>query len=105
MKGYRMLVFEITQDENILIDEIKNSIPDITINPVDSISGDDIVQILVPLAAIIAPVTAQTIQKYFSDNRVTIKFDGVEVSALGYDKAMKILKEVLKAKDTENDDE
>lgn len=44
------------------------------------------------------PTVSQIQQKYFNDNRVTVKFDGVEISALGYEKAMKILKEMLEQK-------
>lgn len=51
-----------------------------------------------PLVSIIMPTVSQIQQKYFNDNRVTIKFDGVEISALGYEKAMKILKEMLEQK-------
>lgn len=51
-----------------------------------------------PLVSIIMPTVSQIQQKYFNDNRVTVKFDGVEISALGYEKAMKILKEMLEQK-------
>lgn len=51
-----------------------------------------------PLVSIIMPTVSQIQQKYFNDNRVTVKFDRVEISALGYEKAMKILKEMLEQK-------
>lgn len=51
-----------------------------------------------PLVSIIMPTVSQIQQKYFNDNRVTVNFDGVEISALGYEKAMKILKEMLEQK-------
>ncbi len=44
------------------------------------------------------PTVSQIQQKYFNDNRVTVKFDRVGISALGYEKAMKILKEMLEQK-------
>lgn len=51
-----------------------------------------------PLVSISMPTVSQIQQKYFNDNRVTVNFDGVEISALGYEKAMKILKEMLEQK-------
>ena len=62
---------------------------------IDSLDGNDFIEILVPLVSIMMPTISQILQKYFNDNRVIIKFDGIEISALGYEKAMKILKEVL----------
>ena len=84
-----MLVFEVLQDDKELIEEILQVFSVETTNEIDSLAGDDIIQILVPLTSIVAPLAAQVLQKFFDDNRVTIKYDGIEVYALGYEKAMK----------------
>lgn len=90
-----MLIFEILPDATDIKDDILSSIPESEVVSVDSLDGNDLIQILVPLAAVIMPVISQIVQKYFGNSCVTIKFDGIEISALGYEKAMKILKEVL----------
>lgn len=99
-----MLVFEIAQSAPEIKEEILSSIPSGDEIFVDSLDGNDIIQILVPLVSIVTPIVSQIIQKYFDDNRVTIKFDGVEISALGYEKAMKILKEVLSERKSSGND-
>ena len=99
-----MLVFEVLQDDKELIEEILQVFSVETTNEIDSLAGDDIIQILVPLTSIVAPLAAQVLQKFFDDNRVTIKYDGIEVSALGYEKAMKIFKEALEQRKGDLDD-
>lgn len=99
-----MLVFEIAPDAADVKEDIISSIPNSEVSSVDSLDGNDIIQILVPIAAVIMPVISQIFQKYFDDNRVTIKYDGIEISALGYDKAMKILKEVLSQRNSTKKD-
>lgn len=98
-----MLIFEVLQEDSDLLSEL-TSLLDIENYEVDSLDGNDIIQVLVPLASILAPVISQTIQKYFDNNRITIKFDGVEISAMGYEKAMKLLKEVSLQRESKKDD-
>jgi len=98
-----MLIFEVMQEDSNLLSALILSLG--TENyEVDSFDGNDIMQVLVPLASILAPVASQIIQKYFDNNRITIKFDGVEISAMGYDKAMKLLKEVSLQRESKKDD-
>jgi hypothetical protein len=104
MSMKQVLVFEFSQTETELLDELKNSFQSAKIEKVDSLGGGEITQLLIPLVSIVAPLVAATIQKYFNDNRVTIKYDNVEVSALGYDKAMKILEKVLAQKSKESNE-
>lgn len=94
-----MLVFEIMPDAVDVKEDILSALPNSNVASVDSLDGNDFLQILVPLVSVIMPIISQILQKYFDDNRVTIKYDGVEISALGYDKAMNILKEVLAHRD------
>lgn len=90
-----MLVFEILADATDIQGEISSAFPESEVQSVDSLDGSDLIQILVPLASVVMPVISQILQKYWGDNRVTIKFDGIEISALGYKKAMQLLKEIL----------
>lgn len=99
-----MLVFETTQDNREILSKLE-SLTGNEIFLIDSLDGNNIAQILIPLVSIVAPLVSQTIQKFFNDNRVTIKYDDVEVSALGYDKAMKLLQTVLEQKQESNIDD
>ena len=99
-----MLIFEILRNATEVKNDIIDSFPDNEVLSVDSLDGNDFIEILVPLVSIIMPTVSQILQKYFNDNRVSIKFDGIEISALGHEKAMKILKEVLELKNnTQNE--
>lgn len=90
-----MLIFEILPDTTDIRDDILSSFPESEVMSVDSLDGNDFIQLLVPLASIAMPVISQILQKYWDSNRVTIKYDGIEISALGYEKAMNILKEII----------
>lgn len=90
-----MLIFEILPDATDIRDDILSSFPESEVMSVDSLDGNDFIQLLVPLASIAMPVISQILQKYWDSNRVTIKYDGIEISALGYEKAMNILKEII----------
>lgn len=90
-----MLIFEISPNATDIKNDIIHCCPNCEMSSIDSLDGNDFIEILVPLVSIMMPTISQILQKYFNDNRVVIKFDGIEISALGYEKAMKILKEVL----------
>lgn len=89
-----MLIFEVLEENLDLANEVKAAFEGSEDLSIDSLDGYDIIQIMVPLVSIIATQAAVVLQKYFSDNRVTIKYDGIEISAMGYDKAMEILKKI-----------
>lgn len=89
-----MLIFEILEEDSDLAKEVKEAFEGSEELSIDSLDGNDIIQIMVPLASIISTQAAVVLQKYFSDKRVTIKYDGIEISAMGYDKAMEILKKI-----------
>lgn len=100
-----MLVFEIACDAWEIKEEIESSFAHeiVRISDIDSLDGNDFMQILVPLASVIMPIISQIIQKYLDNDRVTIKYDGIEISALGYEKAMKILEKALSNKESSED--
>jgi hypothetical protein len=93
MKGFVMLVFEVLQENHEALSGLK-TLPNAEVFQIDPLDGAAILQVAVPLVSIVAPLVAHTLQKYFEDNRVTIKYDGVEISAMGYEKAMKLFREV-----------
>lgn len=89
-----MLIVEVLEDDLDLANEVREAFEGSEELRIDSLDGNDIIQIMVPLVSIISTQAAVVLQKYFSDNRVTIKYDGIEISAMGYDKAMEILKKI-----------
>jgi len=83
-------------DDFIALDTLVNKNGNFTtVIPLD---GNQLLQIIVPIVSIVAPLVAQTVQKYFADNRVTIKINGIEISAQGYGNAMKLLNRLLQEK-------
>lgn len=95
-----MLIVEVQQSDKDVIDDIITSIPNEGVIKVDSLGSNDIIQILIPLVSITAPIFSQILQKYIDSQRVTIKYDGVEISAKSAEQAMELL-EKLKARQAE----
>ncbi|GHV84226.1 hypothetical protein AGMMS50212_15660 [Spirochaetia bacterium] len=89
-----MVIFEAKLENRNLFDEVIAVTADAEQVIVSSLDGGDLIQVIVPIVSIIAPLVAQTVQKLFADNRATIKYDGIEISAIGYDNAMKMFKEI-----------
>ncbi|MCH5262151.1 MAG: hypothetical protein J1F42_04495 [Lachnospiraceae bacterium] len=102
-----MIVFEVQQSEKDIIDDIITSVPNEGAIKVDSLGSNDIIQILIPLVSITVPVFSQILQKYIDNQRVTIKYDGVEIAAKSADQAMELLKKLKAQKDdkAENGDD
>lgn len=87
----QMIIIEVQQSDKDIIDDIITSFPNNGVINVDSLSSNDITQILIPLVSITAPVFAQIWQKYSDNQRVTVKYDGVEISAKNAEQAMELL--------------
>lgn len=102
-----MIVFEVQQSDKDIIDDIITSVPNEGVIKVDSLGSNDIIQILIPLVSITVPVFSQILQKYIDNQRVTIKYDGVEISAKSADQAMELLEKLKAQKDdkAENGDD
>lgn len=102
-----MIVFEVQQSDKDIIDDIITSVPNEGVIKVDSLGSNDIIQILIPLVSITVPVFSQILQKYIDNQRVTIKYDGVEISAKSADQAMELLEKLKAQKDNkaENGDD
>jgi len=76
-----ILLFEYDKKTNATITkQIATELPDIDMVEVNSFDTDTMVQVLIPLAAILAPVISPIIIKLIRDKNVTIKFDGIEAS-------------------------
>ena len=90
-----MLKFEIIENEMEIINDIKKSVKSDNQAVVNSFDGTDIIQIIVPTLSIVAPLLFQTVQKYFDNDKVSIKLNGIEISAMGYEKAMKLLEKAI----------
>lgn len=97
-----MVILEIKKEEE-LVDEIKQCFGNYEIVDKDSLDGNDIIQLLIPIISILAPSISQTVQKYFDDDRVTIKYNGIEITTMGYDKAVKLLNDILERDNNSNE--
>lgn len=98
-----MIIIEAQQSDEDIIDDIVASFPNEGVIKVDSLSSNDIVQILIPLVSITAPAFAQIWQKYIDNQRVILKYDGVEISAKNAEQAMELLEKMKAYKaDKEN---
>ncbi len=93
-----MLIVEVQQSDKDIIDDIITSVPNEGVIKVDSLGSNDIIQILIPLVSITVPVFSQLLQKYMDNQRVTIKYDGVEISAKSAEQAMELLEKLKERK-------
>lgn len=93
-----MIIVEVQQSDKDIIDDIITSIPNEGVIKVDSLGSNDIIQILIPLVSITVPVFSQLLQKYIDNQRVTIKYDGVEISAKSAEQAMELLEKLKERK-------
>lgn len=99
LEDMQMIIIEVQQLDKDIIDDIVTSFPNDGIIKVDSLGSNDIVQILIPLVSITAPIFAQIWQKYSDNQRVTIKYDGVEIFAKNAEQAMELLEKMKVYKD------
>jgi hypothetical protein len=65
----------------------------------NSIDGSWLVQFLIPLAVVLSPLISQIVQKVIENERVTIKYDGVEIQAPGKRNALEIYEKLVKIKE------
>ena len=90
------------KDEVAFINEQINTYPEIEAFEIDSVGLEPIIQIAIPLAAILSPVVATIITKITENRRVTIKFDDVEITAGSYKEAKKIIDDIIQLRTNEN---
>ena len=93
-----MIIVEVQQSDKDIIDDIITSVPNEGVIKVVSLGSNDIIQILIPLVSITVPVFSQLLQKYMDNQRVTIKYDGVEISAKSAEQAMELLEKLKERK-------
>lgn len=103
--GMVMIVIETNFDNKCLLDGFKEQFDSAEEYVVSALDGNDVVQILIPLSYIIAPLVAKTVQEIFANNKISVKFDGIEIKSMGYKNAMKMLKEVYALRALDKEDE
>lgn len=73
-----MVTLELKKEDESLAKEIYAICKDISsYNEISSFDGTMIIQIVLPLATVLSPVFI----KYLENRKVTVKFDGIEISA------------------------
>ena len=85
-----MLSVEVVNGDNNLIREIIDIHPDFEVVEINSFGSDTIVQFIIPITAILAPVISPVLLKLLENDKVSIKMDGIEISG-GYRKVKEIM--------------
>jgi len=95
-----MIIFEIDKQEKIILDDIIKQLGDnASVVEIDSLSGVEVVQVIVPITAAVAtlsPVIIQFIKCYHESKKVNIKIGSIDISVYGVDNAIKLLEKVNK---------
>lgn len=95
-----MIVLEFLKDKEDL-DFINDQIgmdSEIEIFEVDSVGLEAMIQVVIPVTAILAPVVSSILSKVLDGKRVTIKYKDIEISAGSYEDAKKILDDIVHIK-------
>ena len=89
-------------NENGFIQELEKEFG-ITRVVLESFGMETIIQLVIPLAAILAPVVSPIIIKALESNQVTIKYDGVEYtgSIKNIQKAIREVQQLKQQRDSE----
>lgn len=96
-----LITVEVDKNERSLISEIKSVFPDSDVFEVNSIDTDNMIQIVIPLVALIAPAVKDIVTKICDCKKATLKHNGTEIS--GDHKTVVALWNMLK-EDSINDD-
>jgi len=97
------IIFEVDKSDTQLSHDIEQSVGGYAeIVSIDSFSGGDVIQVVITISAIVAPVVSELVKKYYESNKVTIKYDNIEITALGVKKVLALLNEI-KEKDSKHD--
>lgn len=88
-----MLYFEINKSEAKLINEVSATFSDCKKVEVDSFGADTVIQLIIPVVAIIAPHIKDTVQNYLNNDKITVKYKGFEFTG-SYKKMLDTLKKL-----------
>lgn len=75
-----LITVEIDKNEVSLISEIESAFPNADMFEVNSIDTNNIIQIIIPLAALIAPTVKDIVIKVLDSKKTTLKYRGTEIS-------------------------
>ena len=90
-----MVILEFSKESD-LVQELENEF-NTKRTVLDSFGMETLIQILIPLAAILAPVVSPVIIKALESNQVTVKYEGVEYTG-SIKNVQKAIREVQKLK-------
>ena len=73
-----MITLELNENDRLLAEEIYEKCKAVaSYNLISNFDGNMLIQIILPLATVLSPVFL----KYLENQKVTVKFDGIEISA------------------------
>ena len=99
-----MFTVELKKEKECLLEELLREFPDCEKIEVSSFGADTLIQVVIPVTAILAPVISPIIVKMLEDKKVTAKFDGIEVSG-DYKKVQALIKDIKAFKKAESDNQ
>ena len=96
-----MIILEFTsnQGEVAFINKEIEKYAEIDILEIDSLGLEPLVQVVIPVTAILAPVVSAIITKILESKKVTIKYKDIEITAGSYKEAKEIIDDIAKKLD------
>jgi len=100
-----MIILEVSKNKTFLFDELKAKLHEDEYSEaeINNSIGNELVQLILPIAVVLIPAIADIIKKAIENEKVTIKYGEIEVSAKGRKDAEEIFIEIIKLKNAEND--
>lgn len=89
-----MFTIEFAKDNENDLDSVRqllSEFSDIEILEVDSLELETIIQILIPVSTVIAPIISALFNKLFKNKKITIKHNDIEVTADSFEEAKKVI--------------
>ena len=101
-----MLTFEFSAFDADLISEVKSLFKDdYTELEINSLDSSEVIQIIIPLAVVLAPAISEIVKKILDNERISIKHGAIEISARGNKNAMQIYKQIIELSKEADDEE
>lgn len=99
-----MVILEVEKSNDVLNTITAQDLEkmDVKILESNSLGFDAIIQIFIPISAILAPVISSVISKVLETKKITIKYKDIEVSASSYKEVEKALSLIDKCKNNED---
>ena len=96
-----MVTIEFQDKNDYLINEITTLFPEVEVLNIHSFGAEEIVQIIIPIVAIVSPTAAVIITKILESKKVILKYDNIEVSG-DYKHVFSLFDDLLKRQESKD---